>query len=293
MSKTRVAVVIATTGRPTEVEHLLDGLDRQTIAPSRIVISAADERDLPPRASDRADVVLGPKGLPAQRNRGMATVLADSDIIAFFDDDYVPSVAVIEGVIKAFADNPDVVAAGGRLLADGITSEGVTYEDALAMLKAHDDAPLTEGRIEREMNSMYGCNMAFRTSAIGDTRFDETLPLYGWQEDVDFAAQLKDRGRLVGTSYFVGVHRGVKGGRTSGVKLGYSQIANPVYLMRKGTMTPKHALTLMARNIAMNHLRSIAPEPWIDRFGRARGNWIAFVDFVSGKLQPGRILQLK
>jgi hypothetical protein len=32
--------------------------------------------------------------------------------------------------------------------------------------------------------------MAFRYQAIDGERFDENLPLYGWQEDVDFAAAL-------------------------------------------------------------------------------------------------------
>lgn len=293
MASMRVAVVIATTGRPAEVGHLLDGLARQTVVPHRVVISAADQKDVPPGADQRAEIVFGPKGLPAQRNRGMALVLADSDAIAFFDDDYVPSIRVIEGVIRAFEDNPHIVAANGHLIADGITSAGVSLEDALAMLRTFDEGPQPEGRIEQTLKGMYGCNMAFRTSAIGDVRFDETLPLYGWQEDVDFAARLMNRGVLAGTNYFVGVHRGVKGGRTSGVKLGYSQIANPIYLMRKGTMTPKHALGLMARNITMNHLKALAPEPWVDRIGRARGNWIAFGDLVIGRLNPMKILQLK
>ncbi len=30
---------------------------------------------------------------------------------------------------------------------------------------------------------------------------------------------------------------GVKGGRISGDRLGYSQIVNPLYMLRKGTMT--------------------------------------------------------
>ncbi|AZO77314.1 hypothetical protein B5U98_17255 [Bosea sp. Tri-39] len=43
-----------------------------------------------------------------------------------------------------------------------------------------------------------------------------------------------------------GVHRAVKRGRTSGLRVGYSQIANTVYLARKGTMRRLRALRLSA-----------------------------------------------
>ena len=65
--------------------------------------------------------------------------------------------------------------------------------------------------------------------------FDEQLPLYGWLEDVDFSRRVAGYGRVVKVSAARGVHLGVKAARQRGVQLGYSQVANPVYLMRKGT----------------------------------------------------------
>ena len=69
-------------------------------------------------------------------------------------------------------------------------------------------------------------------------RFDENLPLYGWAEDVDFCRQLATYGRIVENARTTGVHLGSNSGRTSGVCFGYSQIANPLYLWRKGTLPP-------------------------------------------------------
>ena len=106
--------------------------------------------------------------------------------------------------------------------------------------------------------------MAFRMSAVRNLRFDENLPLYGWQEDVDFAGQLLMKGRIVKTNAFSGVHRGVTRGRTPGVALGFSQIVNPIYLVNKGTMRRTKALKLMAKNLIANHLRSVRPEAFID-----------------------------
>jgi hypothetical protein len=132
--------------------------------------------------------------------------------------------------------------------------------------------------------------MAFRTTAIGSVRFDERLPLYGWQEDVDFSARID--GELIKTDAFVGVHCGVKAGRERrGEGLGYSQIANPLYLVRKGSMSRSHAIRHCTRNFLANHIRALHPEPWVDRRGRLRGNWIALFDCLRGRLDPERILQ--
>ena len=48
----------------------------------------------------------------------------------------------------------------------------------------------------------------------------------------------------------------------------------------------------MSRNVGANLLRSLYPEPWIDRFGRLKGNMIALVDVLRGRASPVKILQL-
>jgi GT2 family glycosyltransferase len=140
----------------------------------------------------------------------------------------------------------------------------------------------------------YGCNMAVRMAAVErlGCRFDENLPLYGWLEDVDFSRRLALCGRLVRAPAACGVHLGIKRGRQSGRRLGYSQIANPVYLSRKGTCPWRRSLRLMARNVAANLLRAVKPEPYVDRAGRVAGNLRAFKDLCAGRLAPERILEL-
>lgn len=289
---TRVVVVIATLGRPDEVGQLLDRLDRQTHRPSAIVLSVTGDTDLPPDLPDSAVVVTGGKGLPAQRNRGMDLVRNDCDVIAFLDDDYLPSDRALAGMAALFGHYPDVVGANGRLLADGINSCGVTLEEAEALIADYDRLQPPAPRILKDMFGLYGCNMAYRAAAIGNARFDERLALYGWQEDIDFAAQLLPRGRLVRTDAFAGVHRGVKGARTSGTKLGYSQIVNPLYLSRKGTMPPRYAAKIMVNNVLANHLKALRPEPWVDRWGRVRGNWRGVWHVLTGRDDPRHILDM-
>jgi hypothetical protein len=134
--------------------------------------------------------------------------------------------------------------------------------------------------------------MSVRSAAVGELRFDERLPLYGWQEDIDFTCQLRQRGRVVGMNTLQGVHLAAKQGRTSGVRFGYSQVANAVYLVRKGTVPRGFAYRLMVRNIAANVVKSVRPEPYVDRKGRLKGNLLAAYHVLKGRVDPEYILKL-
>jgi hypothetical protein len=170
-------------------------------------------------------------------------------------------------------------------MADGIGGPGLLYQEALDILAAYEAKPKPPSLVDDYLFA-YGCNMVFQCAAIGAKRFDENLPRYAWQEDMDFAGQLACEGKVVRTNDFAGVHRGVKKGRGNGVDLGFSQIVNPVYLIGKRTMTLRKALTLMSRNLIANHVKVFRPEPYVDRWGRLRGNWAGLLHLLQGKADP-------
>lgn len=289
-----IVVGIATAGRRDVLRDTLIQLDRQELRPQRILICAAasDDVDWDHAASltVAAERIDGSQGSSAQRN-AILDAARDAELIVFFDDDYLPTDRFLAEAGRLFQQHPDIVAATGHVLADGVHGPGIGLQEALAVL-ARDEAPQT-GRLWLVENT-YGCNMAFRMAAIRRTgaRFDENLPLYGWQEDVDFCSQLAAEGRIVHATTLRGVHRAVKRGRTSGVRFGYSQIANTVYLARKGTMRRLRALRLSAPPVAANLAGSLLPQGFIDRRGRLKGNLLALRDLVRGRLDPRRILSL-
>ena len=291
-SDTRVAVVVASTGRPHELQDLLQALSGQTVQQSRIVLSVSDDEDLPDNVPEDVAVVFGDKGAAAQRNRGLNLILDQADLVVFVDDDYLPTQGMIEGVIAVFATFKDVVGCNGRLLADGINGPGIGYDEAQKLVNEHQKAGADDINIRDVLDGLYGCNMAFRAAAIGKVRFDENLPFYSWQEDIDFAAQLLGRGRLIRSDGFAGVHRGVKRGRGSGVRFGYSQVVNPIYLARKKTMRWSYALKIIRNNVLANLLKMFFPEPWVDRRGRVIGNMMGLRDVVLRKDDPRNIRNL-
>ena len=289
----KIAVAIATLGRPDTVSEFLDALEKQTRQPDTLLFSVTGEKDLPQTSSaTEFSVITGTKGLCAQRNRAIEALKDDYDVIVFFDDDYVPSKYALQNIEAVFSQNPEIVGTTGNVIEDGIKGPGLSYEDASKIVSEYDAKPSPTNIMMRDVDSLYGCNMAIRCSAIGDLQFDENLPLYGWLEDVDFTNQLLKTGRLVYTNAFAGVHCGVKSARSPGVPLGYSQIANPVYMVRKGTRNWRNAMYIVSRNFVANHILCLNPEPWVDRWGRVKGNWLALYHFARGKLSPKFILKL-
>ncbi|MBO9196853.1 glycosyltransferase [Rhizobium sp. 16-449-1b] len=290
-STRKIAVACATRGRPhivsQTIKHLLA---TQTHKPDAVIVSCADLADAGELASHPdVTVLVGPPGSSAQRNKALAHLKSSVDVIAFFDDDFVADENWLAAAVKAFSDESHVVGFTGEVIADGIKGPGIPFEEALMTVKSSAKPPLSW--IERY--SPYGCNMAFRTSAIGETTFDERLVLYGWLEDRDFGATLaRNGGRLVKSSEAYGVHMGVKGGRVNGERLGYSQVINPLYMLRKRTMTASQVAGQIFRNMASNFGRAAQPEPFIDRRGRIRGNLMGIADVLRGRLQPERAAEL-
>ena len=306
----RAFVIVVTKGRPGEVAVLVDALQRQTHPVERIVLVGTCDADLgsladhPLTRSGRMIAAAADRpGLCIQRNHGIGLLFDSGDLpaddpgafVTFFDDDYRPAHDWLALAATAFAAKTDVVGLTGRVLADGIGGPGLTEAEAEAFLAGTRPAERHAygGSSVREVDSAYGCNMAFRSPVFGDLRFDETLPLYGWQEDRDFTGQARRRGRVIYEPACRGVHLGAKGGRSAGKRLGYSQIANPAYLVRKGTVGWRAAANMAVRNLIANHLRSLRPEPWVDRRGRAYGNWLAIADLLRGRASPTRVLELR
>ena len=285
----RLSVGFATCGRPDTLLTAIRLVLQQTCPPDFVYVCYTKPDDITGTSSGgRVVCLLSEAGLPRQRN-----VILDAagvcDVLVFFDDDFFAAPTYLAEVARVMAAHADVVAATGLPFADGARGPGIASADALAMIAAA-EAPSTA--FEPAPHA-YGCNMAIRlaTARAHGLRFDERLPLYGWSEDMDFTHRIGRFGRIVKLHGARGVHLGAKSGRSSGRRLGYSQVANPLYLRAKGSYTWRRALGSVGRNLAANTARAVWSEPWVDRRGRLLGNLLGFVDLARGRLDPERVLE--
>jgi GT2 family glycosyltransferase len=298
-------VVVATKGRPDAVARLLDALARQTHRPRRIVVVGAAPADIAGLASHplavaglAALVVAERPGLTIQRNTGISALgLSDDDdraFVTFFDDDFRPAADWLERAAEVFTRADGIAGLTGCVLADGIHGAALSEAEADAYLDGQ-LAPhwhWASGPNANDELALYGCNMSFSALVVRSCRFDDRLPLYGWQEDRDYTGQARAFGRTIYFPGCRGVHLAIKTGRTSGVRFGYSQISNPIYLMRKGTMQSPIGRRFLARALAANLIRSFLPNPSVDYRGRLIGNLRAFFDLLRDRCHPERITTL-
>ena len=290
----RIAIGIATRGRAAILGEVLADLRRQTRAPDRVIVCHVTEEDvagLAPRFPEVEFLAQNPGGLPRQRNR-ILDAATDCDVLLYIDDDFLCApewLAVLEAVMLA---QPGCAVATGTVIADGAKGPGITVEEGRAILAA-DVAPADPLAAAPHFNG-YGCNMAVRVAPMHahGLRFDERLPLYAWYEDIDLTRRLLPHGTILRLAGARGVHLGSKSGRVPGIRLGYSQVVNPIYLARKGSFPWNHAIPSAARHCVINLLRSVRPEPEVDRWGRFKGNMIGLWDLMRGRAAPERILEL-
>jgi hypothetical protein len=300
-----VTVIVATKGRPRETSLLIAHLGRQTCPPARVLVVGAGVDDIA-LGIDAGAVpfaiqawVAPQAGLTIQRNEAVRWLrarglLGPGALAVFFDDDFRPAATWIERCVALFAADPALVGMTGQVLADGVHGYAVTEADAARYLEgALPPRPHWASGERRETSSVYGCNMAFAGPVMSACLFDESLPLYGWQEDRDMTGQARKLGLVIFAPDCVGVHLGASGARTSGLRLGYSQIANMVYLARKGTVAWGIAGRFLVSSLAANVVRTLYKTRDVDHFGRLRGNLIALIDLARGRCEPRKILELR
>ena len=289
-----IAIAIATSGRRHLLTETVGYMAGQTRPADEFIICPAKAEDADEGALRQLvpslKIVTGPIGSSHQRNTIIAS--SNADIIIFFDDDFLPALDYLEKLEHLFTDNSDIVVATGDVLADGILGPGLEFHKGVSILEGERNAVVTIS-ISPTFNG-YGCNMAVRLAPVRryGLKFDENLPFYAWLEDLDFSRQLAPYGRVVKASNLRGVHLGTKVGRSPGVRLGYSQIANRVHIMGKGNMSWWQAWRGAFNNITANLLKSFRPEPWVDRRGRLKGNFIALSDLLLGRLDTKKIIDL-
>ena len=291
----KIGIVIATHRRANLVRELLERIRQQSRLPDEVVLSVVEQADLPEltKLDFPVKVLYGPPGSCRQRNKGIEHLTGRVEIVLFLDDDFWMSKYYLEEIVRLFAWDSSIMGITGQVIADGATLQGFSPSQADEMLKAYQSGHQDAHQAVVDVLDTYGCNMAFRMTGVGSIRFDENLPLYGWQEDVDFSAQVRrQHGRLVKAKSAWGVHLGTKMGKTSGVRFGYSQVVNPLYITRKGNMRLPYAVKLILRNILSNAAKSVLSEPYIDRRGRLWGNLRALAHLLRGRLDPTYVLRL-
>ena len=295
----KISIVIASKGRPEILNETLQGLQKQTLQPGKIVVVVPAASDLPElKESDQVQRIIGPLGSSVQRNEGIKVIPLSTDYVAFFDDDVELKPDYLEQAVAFLDANVGIVGFSGLDLAG---PQSVSREEARRMLAAF--VPPHEGQgifvCQGKHFILYGCNMVIRRGVLEDEKFDERLPLYSYGEDYDLTMRLLHYGRVGRFSGSVGVHLQTKSGRVREVQRGYSQVANNWYFLKKGTvhLPPRMAwirfwTICVGKNVLLCLVPMLKGDRSADFSGRLKGHLLGVWDILRGRSAPERVREL-
>jgi glycosyltransferase involved in cell wall biosynthesis len=293
-----ISVVICSVNRPNILHDTLLSILSQTHKPGEVLIVSPAKEHVLAKTREMPGVrfVLSPLGLTAQRNAGLECINHDCDLVAFFDDDIELSATYLENVERLFSENGDVLIASGRLLHDGGRGTAITRDQACELCREYDRSPKPVAAARCILSdSAYGCNMVVRYAATKGVRFDEGLPLYAWLEDRDYSHRItKSRHHPVEFQGSVAVHLGSRSGRIGGVRMGFSEIVNPLYLWARNRTFPLRYIVVQywIRCLVGNILGTLARDSEYDRVGLLSGNLLGFTHLCHGLCDPAHITKL-
>jgi glycosyltransferase involved in cell wall biosynthesis len=161
--------------RQAQLLALVEALRSQTRPPDEVIVVVDHNPELVSDLRSRlAGIVVTPnmddRGLSGSRNTGVAQ--ANGDIVAFIDDDAMPSADWLERLAAGYAD-PRVVGVGGAV--DPVWAGGVPrwFPAEFGWVVGCGYAGLP--RETADVRNFIGCNMSFRrqaVAAVGGFRID-------------------------------------------------------------------------------------------------------------------------
>jgi len=246
-----IAVIIPVRGRPDLLHIAVRDLARQTVQPAQILLVLADGGQVLPETLTVPGVQIVPcdPGVPRQRNAGIAALLPSIRMVAFLEQDVLLNPHFLESAWRVLGALPDVAVLTGHIIGDG-HKDGEPDPERAAELLARDALACDHFHlavIHRPVASAPGSNMVAPRFVVDRMAFDEALTGDAWLEDYDWSRRCHRLGRVVQAQNLRLVRMGADCGRDRHAALGYSRIANPWYLWRKGVMPGPVLLALWVR----------------------------------------------
>jgi GT2 family glycosyltransferase len=161
-----VIVCAYTTERWSWLLDVIDSLRTQTWAPKEVIVVIDHNDELYERLAATVDDITvvrntGPRGLSGARNTGVG--LADSDVVAFLDDDAEAAPDWLERLMVLY-DDPEVLGVGGRVEPLWEAGRPGYFGEELDWIVgcSHRGLP----RVASEVRNVIGANMSFRLDVI-------------------------------------------------------------------------------------------------------------------------------
>lgn len=253
----KVSVIISTKNRTQDAITCLKSISIQTLLPDEIIIvDSSDTDQLKAEFSAfhglNIKYVRSKPGLTLQRNIGIKT--SSGDILIFLDDDITLHKDYIKEIMHVFGSSRVRPIGGvtGQIVNAGKAKTMVqklcgfideVFAGLFFLVRSGGGGFQLSGfptilrkgsRNIKNVEFLYGCNMAFTREVISRFEFDENLCGYGWGEDDDIAYRVSREHQNIYTPFariiLNNVSPSTGGSNYALMKMG---IENHYYLFRK------------------------------------------------------------
>lgn len=299
-----ISFVVATKDRPSELVRMWRSLNGQTRPPREVVIVDAGTAPAPLGEMDQSRIAItylraARPSATRQRNRGIAAVRPDAELIGFLDDDVVLEKTAVEEMQRFWTQaGDDVGGAAFNMLnhpplawpALKLTS----FVEAIGLYSRRRGAVSPAGfqtmisRIETTQWSDWlpsGASV-WRRKILDRYRFDEWFQGYSYLEDLDFSYRVGKACRLAVVAPAGYYHFPAGSGRDNGYRFGVREILHRVYFVRKHReLSLGRCYLALSVRLLMNGILAFGEtSPYY--FERAVGNVIGLA-MALGRMVPG------
>lgn len=178
MTEAKVSVIIPTLNRLDMLKRVLSSVEKQSTQPREVIVVDGGSTDGTVEFVNSLGapvIYIRQKGmfLPNARNYGI--LKSTGEIVAFLDDDAIPSYDWLEEIIKTYEMDEMVGGVGGSLI--GVTPSKKMSVKLLRVIegKAHAGIIKVLSKISKfvfEVSTLSGCNMSFRKSVLEQLPYD-------------------------------------------------------------------------------------------------------------------------
>jgi len=216
MKSLTLEIIVPTYNRPDSIVAMFDSVLNQTLKPNKIAIVDAGSqsadydkyRPLFQNHNIKFSLIRSIPGLTYQRNLGLKEL--ENDIALFLDDDVVLDSNYVSSMMSMFENDNDMKIGGitGKITNMSVTISPLSliFRKVFFMSRVKDGSLLSSGfptAIDyksqgiSKVESLSGCNMAYRSIVFETDKFDENLSRYAYMEDIDFSYRISKRYDLI------------------------------------------------------------------------------------------------
>jgi hypothetical protein len=292
----KIAYVVPTKDRPTDLRKLFESLRMQTRMPDQTIIVDGSDVSIEPLCQEFSDLPLTyvrcvPPSLAKQRNRGMAALAPDIAVAGYLDDDLVLDPKATENMVKFWeAAESDVGGASFSI----VNQPGVRNERIKRFFLMHGDPPgrvlpsafpcsipFVETTLQTEW--LYGGATFWRREVIEKFTYDEWFLGHGYLEDLDYSYRVSRTHRLFVVADAKTWHFPGPTSKNRQFELGRQQTFNRFYFVRKMGSFPKRAVARGLLGTVVLNLLALVRHPDGPTFSRVRGNFVGIFAALKGR----------